>query len=198
MIIKASNNKKAIIILHEIYGINSFIEEVCSEYHIMGFDVYCPEMLQRKCFSYSEVSDAYDYFTEKVGFDYYREIEHLIEKLKLSYDQVFVFGLSVGAALAWRCCENADCDGIICCYGSRIRDYLLLQPRCPVLLLFAANDSFDVDGVIQRLREKPNAEVYKLHADHGFLDLYSEHFNMEQARIAKEYISDFFIRNACV
>jgi len=195
MIKKVSNNRKAVIILHEIYGTNSFIEEVCSEYHMMGFDVFCPEMLQRKCFSYSEAFEAYNYFVNRVGFDFYMEIEQLIEKIRLSYDKVFMIGFSVGATLAWRCCENLSCDGIICCYGSRIRNYLLLQPRCPVLLLFAAQDSFDVDSVIHMLQEKSNIEVHKLKANHGFMDLYSRNFNMEQARRAKEYISDFFIRS---
>jgi len=196
MIKKISNNKKAVIILHEIYGANRFIEDVCSEYHMRGFDVFCPEMLRRKCFSYSEVSEAYHYFINEIGFDFYKEVEQLVEKIKFTYDKVFIIGFSVGATIAWRCCENIKCDGIICCYGSRIRDYLLLQPCCPVLLLFAEQDSFDVDKVIHKLLEKSDVETHKLKASHGFMDQYSRYYNMEQAQISREYIYDFFIRYA--
>ncbi len=192
MIKLLKNNRNAVIILHEIYGVNRFIEDVCSEYHMLGFDVFCPEMLGQNCFSYSETSEAYRYFIDEIGFDFYKEIEQLIETLKLSYEKVFMIGFSVGATIAWRCCENLKCDGIICCYGSRIRDYLLLQPCCPVLLLFAEQDSFDVDGVMMRLQEKSNVELYKLKASHGFMDQYSGQFNMEQTQISKEYISSFF------
>ncbi|NCC15561.1 MAG: hydrolase [Clostridia bacterium] len=195
MIEKISNHKNALIILHEIYGTNRFMEEVCSAYHMQGFDVFCPEMLQRKCFSYSEASEAYHYFTNKIGFDYDKKIEQFVEKIKPAYDKVFILGFSVGATIAWRCCENVNCDGIICCYGSRIRDDLLLQPCCPALLLFATQDSFDVDSVISKLRGTSNVEVHKLKASHGFMDPYSKCFNTEQAQIAKEYIRGFFTKH---
>lgn len=50
MIKITKNYKNAIIILHEIYGVNRFIETISLEYHIQGFDVYCPDMLQNKLF----------------------------------------------------------------------------------------------------------------------------------------------------
>lgn len=195
MIKYINNNKKALIVLPEIYGINKFMEDVCFEYHMQGFDVFCPNMLQRTSFLYSEGSKAYQHFINTVGFDFYIKINQMIDQLKLQYKKVFIIGFSVGATIAWRCCENLKCDGIIGCYGSRIRDYLLLQPYCPVLLLFAEQDSFDVNSVIKQLEGKSNVEIYKLKASHGFMDQYSKCFSKEQARISKTHIGDFFIRN---
>jgi dienelactone hydrolase len=191
MIKRINNYKNAVIILHEIYGINRFIEDLCSKYHSQEFDVFCPDMLGRNSFSYAEASEAYDYFIKKVGFDYYKVIEQLVEQLKHEYDQVFLIGFSVGATIAWRCCENVNCDGIICCYGSRIRDYLWMQPCSQVLLLFAEQDSFNVDGVISQLQEKPNVEIHKFKARHGFMDQFSENFDREQAQISQDYIYEF-------
>jgi dienelactone hydrolase len=196
MIRKLNNNKRAVIILQEIYGTNQFVEDVCSEYYERGFDVYCPDILRRKCFSYSESSQAYDYFINEVGFDYYKEVEQLIEKSKSTYDKIFIIGFSVGGTIAWRCSENINCDGIICYYGSRIRDYMLLQPCCPVLLLFAQQDSFDVDMVVHKLQEKSNVEIHKFKASHGFMDQHSKHFNLEQAQISKEYMYNFLSQHS--
>ena len=196
MIEKINHHNNALIILHEIYGTNRFIEDVCTEYHRQGFDVFCPEMLRRKSFLYSESSEAYHNFVETTGFDIYIEIEQLLEKLKLAYEKVFIIGFSVGATIAWRCCENANCDGIVCCYGSRIRDYLQMRPGCPVLLLFAGQDAFDVDGVINQLHDKPNAKIHKLKAEHGFIDHYSDHFDRVQAQAAKDHINAFLTRYA--
>ncbi len=36
------NYENAIVVLHEIYGINEHIKDVCAEYHERGFDIYCP------------------------------------------------------------------------------------------------------------------------------------------------------------
>lgn len=191
MIIKTNNNKRAIIILHEIYGINKFIEAICAEYYNLGYDIYCPDMHKGNCFSYSESFKAYDYFINGAGFDFYKAIEKLLIRLKTIYDKVFILGFSVGATIAWRCCESVGCDGVICYYGSRIRDYLTHQPACPVLLLFAELDSFDVDNVVKQLQGKSHVEIYKLQAQHGFMDQYSNCFNGEQARISKEHVINF-------
>lgn len=191
MIKKTSDNKIAIIILHEIYGINCFIEEMCTEYNMQGFDVFCPNMIQRENFLYSEAEEAYQYFRNNIGFEFYKEVEDIISKLKLTYKKVFVIGFSVGATIAWRCCEHTDCDGIVCCYGSRIRDYMSLQPSCPVLLLFAAHDSFDVECVGKRLAPKIKVDLHILQANHGFMDHYSNFFDGEQARRSNVYIKQF-------
>lgn len=188
---RTSKNKNAVIILHEIYGINDFIEEMCTEYNLQGFDVFCPNIIQRERFLYSEMTEAYRHFIKNKGFEYYKEIEILISKLKFIYDKVFIIGFSVGATIAWRCCEHSKCDGIVCCYGSRIRDYIELKPSCPVLLLFAEQDSFDVEQVAERLDGKMNIDLHILQARHGFMDHYSDCFNKEQAQIAKTFIRQF-------
>ncbi|EQH73542.1 dienelactone hydrolase family protein [Clostridioides difficile DA00256] len=132
----------AIVVLHEIYGINSFIEDVCQKYYKYGYDVFCPELLgEKRVFPYSKVQEAYDFFINNVGFDIYKKVEKLINDLKSEYKYVFVAGYSVGATIAWRCSEDSFCDGIICCYGSRIRDYMDVIPKCPTLLVFAKHDS---------------------------------------------------------
>ncbi|MPM65091.1 hypothetical protein SDC9_111983 [bioreactor metagenome] len=194
MIQKISNQQKAVILLHEIYGINQFMEDTCNEYHRQGFDVFCPDMLAGEFFSYSEAAKAHQYFSNKIGFDFYREMEPMIEQLKHTYDKIFLIGFSAGATVAWRCSENNRCDGIVCCYGSRIRDYLPVQPKCPVLLLFAEQDLFDVEGVINQLSGKNQIEIRKVQASHGFMDPYSPNYNRKQAIISKKHISDFFKR----
>ena len=183
-----NNNEIAIIVLHEIYGINKFIEEVCQDYHAAGFDVFCPAMLKRESFSYKDSLDAYNYFISEVGFAIYKKIEEQIEHLKKSYKKVFVLGFSIGATIAWRCSENSVADGIVCCYGSRIRDYLLVQPICPTLLLFAKYDSFNVSKVISQLEEKKNVETFELEAHHGFLDNYNGSYDKQQAQVANALI----------
>lgn len=188
-----NNYKKAVIVLHEIYGINSFIEDICSEYHSKGFDIYCPNIIENGPFNYAEEQTAYNnFFMEGPGFDYCKNVEILLRDLNEVYDTVLILGFSVGATIAWRCCENRDCHGIICIYGSRIRDYLQLIPVSPTLMVFAENDSFDVNFIVNLLKQKPNITVHTLPARHGFIDHYSPEYNREPACRAKRYMEDFF------
>ena len=165
-----NQNKQAIIILHEIYGINSFILEKCQKYHSEGYDIYCPNLISKQAFDYNEAQAAYHHFVNNVGFDIHEKIMVLIQKLKLMYKRVFVIGFSVGATIAWRCSESTHCDGVICCYGSRIRDYISVEPKCRSLLIFAEKDSINAYELMEKLEKKKQLQLYILNANHGFCD----------------------------
>jgi len=186
-----NKNQDVIILLHEIYGINPFINGLCEDYRKQGFDVVCPNLLQRGCFSYAEAQEAYHYFTTEVSFDAYQDIVRLIGQLKKTYRQVFIMGFSVGATIAWRCSETHDCDGVIGFYGSRIRDYLDLVPVCPVLLLFAEQDSFDVPAVIRQVRNKPMVTAQLFAAAHGYMDQNSSAYDQNQAQKSRAAVQAF-------
>ncbi|VHS88092.1 hydrolase [Clostridioides difficile] len=174
----------AIVVLHEIYGVNNFIKDVCQKYYKGGYDVFCPELLgEKRVFSYLKAQEAYDFFINNVKFDIYKKVEKLINGLKSEYKHVFVVGYSIGATIAWRCSENSLCDGIICCYGSRIRDYMDVIPTCPILLVFAKYDSFDVDYVSSQLSRRENIQIEILDANHGFIDTYSKNYSNAQTEV---------------
>lgn len=152
-------------------------------------------MIDSYSFSYKESTEAYNFFTKNVGFEVYKEIKKFVNQLKDKYDNVFIIGFSVGATIAWRCCENLLCSGIVACYGSRIRDYTYLKPVCPTLLLFAKEDSFDVHGLVCQLQDKQRISIIEFDAQHGFLDPYSNHFDNDQSKRAEESITCFI--NEC-
>lgn len=188
--------KKALILLHEIYGINDFIKDECHHFEEEGFCIICPQLTERPFFSYVEEATAYESFMVHKGLDRYNEILELITLLKETYDKVYVLGFSVGATIAWRCCESGDCDGVVAVYGSRIRDYLTLVPQCPTLLLFAGQDSFPVAEIVKKLSTKEKTKVYAFDAGHGFMDLFSNKGNKEVKEEAQKMIDHFLLYEA--
>lgn len=187
-------NQGALILLHEIYGINRFMEETANHYCEKGFDVYCPNMLKRPCFPYDQEQTAYAYFRENVGFDCNHNIEMLTLKLKAEYHRVFLLGFSAGATIAWRVAAKGTPDAAVCCYGSRIRDYLTLTPQCRTLLILAEEESFSVKSVMATIDKKVRTESLLFAAHHGFLDPYCKFYNKTQAFKAKYYIEEFFLK----
>lgn len=190
------NKKQAIILLHEIYGVNDFIKKQCQKYQKMGFDIFCPNLLEHTPFLYEESDEAYNYFVQNVGFDKYTEINNLANSLKKQYNKIFLLGFSAGATIAWRCGESSLYSGIIACYGSRIRDYTDLNPVCPTLLLFAKEDSFDVSATVNELQYKKNVSIKVFDASHEFLDPYSEYYNDYERKKAEAVITQFI--NQCI
>lgn len=175
-----NNSSTVIIVLHEIYGINSHIVSVCDKLAKHGFDVIAPNLLnQAKPFAYSEEAAAYNNFKDNIGFEQAcAQTKELLTKTRDNYKKVYILGFSAGATIAWLCSETSKCDLVLGFYGSRIRDYLTIKPLCPVLLLFPSTEpAFDVDSLLRRLAQIENVEVAKIDGQHGFADLFSPHYD---------------------
>ena len=114
---------KAIILLHEIYGVNRFMDAQRQKYEKLGLAVFCPDFYNGRVFGYDETENAYPYFYEQVGLDSYCRVWKQVDALRTQYEKVYLLGFSVGATLAWRCSKNPNCAGAIACYGSRIRNF---------------------------------------------------------------------------
>lgn len=189
MITYENGNTTVIVIFHEIYGVNTFIKDTCVFYHKLGYDVICPDLYEGVVFSYDD-KEAYAYFCEHVSFDVNYKNFDFINTLYKKYQHVILLGFSAGATLAWNCSTVYKVDALIGCYGSRIRDYVHVQPKCPVLNIFASEDSFDVFALVKQLNEKTKVRNLIVQAHHGFMDAYSLYYHKEVAmQITLEIIS---------
>lgn len=185
-----------IIVVHEIYGINQHMKNICKSLSEHDFDVICPNLLERETpFDYSQEEIAYRNFMENVGFtNASHKIKSLLLDIKDKYKKVFIIGFSVGATIAWLCSEEKFIDGIVGYYGSRIRNYIEMSPQCPTMLFFPQEEqSFNVDELIPTL-DKKNIEIYKFKGEHGFSDSYSPKYNVESAQKTFKEMVNFFMK----
>ena len=193
-------NKKSdsiVIVIHEIYGINQHIKSYCELLSEQNFDVLCPNLLDKiNPYDYSQEETAYHNFIETVGFtNAVKTIQNLVVELKDDYNKIFIVGFSVGATVAWLCSELKYLNGIVGYYGSRIRNYMDIKPKCPTLLFFPEEESsFNVNELIVMLQNK-NIDVHKFAGKHGFSDSYSPKYHAESSKKAFEKTIDFLKRN---
>jgi len=68
---------------------------------------------------------------------------------------------------------------------------MTINPKCPVLLVFAKQDSFDVIGNTIQLQNKENISIKILDAKHGFVDFYSKSYSLSEAEIFNQYRKSF-------
>lgn len=178
----------AVIVLHEIYGINQHIKDVCQSLSEHGFDIICPNLLERGIpFKYEQEELAYQNFMSKIDMQTAsKKVQDIADEIKDQYTKIFLLGFSVGATIAWMSSANMKIDGMVGFYGSRIRDYIDLSPQCPAMLFFPEKEySFDVDELIDQVNKNSNVEVFKMHGLHGFSDPYSPNYREESARRAE-------------
>lgn len=172
------SSSTAVIVIHEIYGLNRHMKDFCKSLGEQGFDVFCPDLLGRPAFDYAEEQEAYRHFMDCVGFSRAKhQVDDVIDDMRNAYEKVVIVGFSVGATVAWLCIEDGRIDGVVGYYGSRIRQFLELQPSCPVLLFFPRKEpSFDVTELLLALRKK-NVSCFQFEGDHGFSDPYWDRFD---------------------
>lgn len=190
-----SKSNKVIIVIHEIYGINQHMNSICHSLLEQGYDVICPNLLkQEEPFAYSQEKAAYQNFMENIGFKYASdEIKRVVLDCKEKYEKVYIVGFSVGATIAWLCSEIDCLDGIVGYYGSRIRNYLKINPLCPTMLFFPEKEkSFNVDELVLCLQKK-DIEIHKFNGQHGFSDPYSPKYNTNSEHEAFNRMVDFLL-----
>lgn len=180
MLTYQNNSKTAIVVLHEIYGVNQHMRDVCGRLSNIGYDVMCPNLLDRdEPYNYEQEDMAYMNFVN-IGFNRVAEnARSILRQLRNKYQTLYVIGYSVGATTAWLCgTEKGLVDAFVAYYGSRIRDYLDKQPQCPSLLLFPSEEmSFNVEELICKLSEKGNVDVRKYDGIHGFADPQNKNYS---------------------
>jgi dienelactone hydrolase len=189
-----NNSNSLIIVLHEIYGINQHIKLVCEKFSMAGYDIICPNLINlNHPFNYDQQDEAYNHFINKIGFNLaFKQVKQLIIQEKKQYRYVYLLGYSIGATIAWLCSgEDIMCDGIIGYYGSRIRDYISITPKCPVLLILPTEEkSFNVKKLVTSLK-KLNVNVHILRGKHGFSDPLSKNYCTQSFEEAEILVDSF-------
>ncbi len=169
------------------------MQHYTSEFIALGYDVYCPNLLQlQQPFTYEEEQQAYAHFMNDIGFEKgFAQVQNLLLELKDIHKEIHIIGFSIGATIAWLCSELTVVTSVVGYYGSRIRNYLGIIPLCPVHLIYGQSEqSFDVANLVERLTDK-NIQVQTYEGHHGFADPYSSHYNQPSTVQAFSHVKEF-------
>ncbi|MGE7929725.1 dienelactone hydrolase family protein [Lysinibacillus xylanilyticus] len=186
--------KRKIFILHEIYGVNDFIKMQAEAYSNANTTVECISLYSdNRIFPYEQEQEAYEYFINEVGFDAPLEkITKIILEARTYYDEVLLIGFSVGATLAWRL-STLPLQGVVCVYGSRIRQYLDVIPSCPTLVILPSHEkSFNVHELKETLDACPSVHTRQYLGQHGFMDFNNPNYHYRSYLQSQTEISQFF------
>lgn len=111
----------------------------------------------------------YQSFITNVGLDKYTQFAQ--QKIQPhGNEQTILIGESVGATVLWRLANEPRFSNtnMVCLYGSRIRDYLDLKPRCPITLYFSEQEQLLAPQVAEITQHITFANVEFINAPHGF------------------------------
>lgn len=191
----------AIVLIQEIFGVNSHIRSVADVYATQGFHVIAPALFDRV---QPNLELAYDPADMAQGMRAARQIGMDAALLDVAASmnharaawrelKVGVLGFCFGGSLAWLAATRLDPAAAVCYYGGQIAANATEMPRCPVMMHFGAKDPHIGPEEIAKIRTaQPNLPVFVYDAGHGFNCDQRKDFEPESARLARQRTLEFF------
>ena len=191
----------AVVVVQEIFGVNSHIRRVAEQYAAEGYLAIAPALFDRL---QKGVDLGYDATGLQAGIELMMKAtnEGAIADLNAAIDAVSHAGRvgMVGYCWGGRCTYLAGCKTNIAAgvayYGGGISQLLDDTPRCPMMFHFGERDSHIPLADVEQIREAFPQGIYHLYsAGHGFNCSERADFDSASAHLAFERTIEFFRRH---
>jgi carboxymethylenebutenolidase len=198
----------AVVVLHEVFGVNADIREKCDEFAEHGFIGVAPDLFWRQepgvDLSVTSEPDwqhglrlnqAYD---RGAGARDIKDTADAVAKLPECTGKVAVLGYCIGGLMTFLTAVRYGVDAAVAYHGGDTEKYLgeVDALHAPLLMHLAEEDEFiskDAQAEIKAaLSSKPNATVYSYPGQrHAFTRLNGAHYNAAAAALANGRTSEF-------
>ncbi len=192
--------KAGVVVIQEIFGVNSHIREVAEGYAEAGYAAVAPQIFDRVA---PDVELGYG------EADMGRGIELAFQKLQMAntladlqaainhaaaYGKVGVVGYCFGGLLTWL--SACALDGVAAAssyYGGGVAGEAGRTPKCPVIMHFGERDPHISMADVDKIKAaQPDVPVYVYPADHGFNCDHRASFEAASAARARQRTLAFF------
>jgi len=202
--------KGAIVVLQEIFGVNSHIQAVAEAYAAQGYLAVAPSTFHRVQIDVNlgyttddvntgkALKAAAEAIQPQVMLDVQAAVDFAVKQLPAG-KKVGVVGYCWGGLLTWRAASLIQGISAAVPYygaGMTVGTELARQPHCPVMVHFGDQDtSIPMDTVRTFVAAQPEVEVQIYMANHGFNCDHRGAFNAPAAELAFKRTLDFFTIN---
>ncbi len=195
--------KGSIVVLQEIFGVNTHIREVVDRFADAGYFAVAPFIFDRVekgielGYSEDDMAVGIEIAFQKLNqADAISDIQVVIDRAK-EHGNVGLVGFCFGGLLTWlSACRLAGLSAAVSYYGGGVTEQKDLSANCPVIMHFGELDehiSMESVKVFEELH--PEIPIYVYPADHGFNCDHRASYNEGAAKKAMGRTLDFFEEN---
>ncbi|MDF2367786.1 dienelactone hydrolase family protein [Sneathiella sp.] len=198
---KATPNGEAkggVVILQEIFGVNSHIKEVCDGYAKKGYIAIAPALFDRVSpnitlnYEQSDIQTGLGYMKQIAAEDALKDTDAAAKEIADAGD-ITVIGYCWGGSLAYlAACRLSAISKAVGYYGGMIPQNLGEEPKVPIILHFGDEDaSIPMSAVDEVKAKRPDIPVYVYSAGHGFNCNHRASYDAESAKLALDRTLEF-------
>jgi carboxymethylenebutenolidase len=198
----------AVVVLHEVFGVNADIRKTCDELAEQGFVAVAPDLFWRQepgvDLSVNSEPDwqhglrLYQAYDRDAGVGDIKDTLDAVAKLPDCTGKIGVQGFCFGALMTFLTAVRCGLDAAVAYHGADTEKYLgeVDNLRAPLLLHLGEEDEFiskaAQDQIKRALASKPNATVYSYPGQHhAFARHNGAHYNAAAAALANGRTSEF-------
>jgi carboxymethylenebutenolidase len=190
----------AIVLIQEIFGVNSHIRSVADDYAGQGFHVIAPALFDRVQpdleLGYNPTDTAQGMkAATQIGMDAaLSDVAASLAQVRVQWPalKVGVLGFCYGGSLAWLAATRLDPAAAVCYYGGQIAANAAETPRCPVMMHFGAKDAHIGPAEIEKIRAShPDLPLFVYDAGHGFNCEQRKDYEPKSASLARQRTLEF-------
>lgn len=198
----------AVVVLHEVFGVNGDIREHCDKLAEQGFLAVAPDLFWRiepgVDLSVTSQPDwdhgvrLYQAFDRDAAARDVKDTVDAVAKLPDCTGKVALLGYCLGGLMAFLAAERFDVDAAVAFHGAETEKYLddAGQIHAPLLMHLAEEDEFMPKAAQAEIKAalagKPNVTIYSYAGQyHAFSRINGAHYNAEAAALANRRTSEF-------
>jgi carboxymethylenebutenolidase len=194
----ATAPKGGIVVLQEIFGVNSHIRDIADRFAAQGYRALAPALFDRsepgfQCGYGAEDRDKAMALLAKVQIDKAMlDIDAALAYLR-GAGKVGVVGYCFGGLMSWLSACRLTPDAAIAYYAGRIEQFKEEQPNCPVMLHFGRQDSHIPLAAVEAFRAAHrDLPLHLYEAGHGFACDQRDSFDVAARDLAWRRSLEFF------
>jgi carboxymethylenebutenolidase len=201
----------AVVVLHEVFGVNADIRKTCDELAEQGFIAVAPDLFWRQepGADLSVTSEAdwrhglrlYQAYDRDAGAGDVKDAAGAVAELPECAGKVAVLGFCLGGLMTFLTAARYGVDAAVAYHGGDTEKYLgeIDGLHAPLLMHLAEEDEFISKPAQAQIKAalagKPNATVYSYPAqNHAFARHNGAHYNAAAAAVANGRTSEFLHR----
>src|ERR1700674_5060844 len=198
----------AVVVLHEVFGVNSDIRKTCDELAEQAFIAVAPDLFWRQepGVDLSVTSEAdwqhglrlYQAYDRDAGARDVKDTANVVANLPECRGKVAVLGYCLGGLMTFLTAVRYGVDAAVVYHGGDTEKYLgeVDGLDAPLLMHLAEEDEFISKSVQAEIKtalvSKPNATVYSYPGQHhAFARHNGAHYNAAAAALANGRTSEF-------
>ena len=196
MVAPEGKPRGGVVVIQEIFGLNSHIKRVTEQYAGLGYLAVAPALFDRIKrnveLPYSDLQPGIDLMMKTTNEGVLADVNAAVDALAHA-GRTGMVGYCWGGKVTYLSACRINIAAAVAYYGGGIAQVLDETPKCPTMFHHGERDAFIPASDVAKIRAAVPKGVFHLYpANHGFNCTDRADYDVASARLAFERSSEFF------